>query len=103
MAGRNRGAHPGGGSRRPDDVRPDRHYARIERHPFGSSIHRRRNITGAEEAETRLDMKLTHRFAQLAPEKRPQDPHMNGTGLRFETMEHGGEYPDTMPQAIKVT
>jgi hypothetical protein len=28
---------------------------------------------------------------------------MNGTGLRFETMEHGGEYPDTMPQAIKVT
>ena len=21
--------------------------------------------------------------------------------LRFETMEHGGEYPDTMPQAIK--
>jgi len=28
---------------------------------------------------------------------------MNGTGLHFETMEHGGEYPDTMPQAIKVT
>jgi hypothetical protein len=27
---------------------------------------------------------------------------MDGTGLRFETMEHGGEYPDTMPQAIKV-
>jgi hypothetical protein len=24
------------------------------------------------------------------------------TGLRFETMEHGGEYPDTMPQAIKL-
>jgi hypothetical protein len=22
--------------------------------------------------------------------------------LRFETMEHGGEYPDTMPQAIKI-
>jgi hypothetical protein len=22
--------------------------------------------------------------------------------LRFETMEHGGEYPDTMPQAIKL-
>jgi hypothetical protein len=32
--------------------------------------------------------------------KRPQDPHMDGTGLRFETMEHGGEYPDTMPQAL---
>jgi hypothetical protein len=27
---------------------------------------------------------------------------MDGTGLRFETMEHGGEYPDTMPQAIKL-
>jgi hypothetical protein len=35
-------------------------------------------------------MKLTHRFAQLRPEKRPQDPRMDGTGLRFETMEHGG-------------
>jgi hypothetical protein len=47
-------------------------------------------------------MKLTHRFDQLTPEKRPQDPNMDGTGLRFETMEHGGEYPDTMPQAIKL-
>jgi hypothetical protein len=36
------------------------------------------------------------------PDKRPQDPSMDGTGLRFETMEHGGEYPDTMPQAIKL-
>ena len=27
---------------------------------------------------------------------------MNGTDLRFETIEHGGEYPDTMPQAIKL-
>ena len=35
--------------------------------------------------------------------KRPQDPSLDGTGLRFETLEHGGEYPDTMPQAIKVT
>jgi hypothetical protein len=47
-------------------------------------------------------MKLTHRFALLTPEKRPQDPNMDGTGLRFETMEHGGEFPDTMPQAIKL-
>jgi hypothetical protein len=38
----------------------------------------------------------------MTPEKRPQDPHLNGTGLRFETMEHGGEYPDTMPQAVKL-
>jgi hypothetical protein len=27
---------------------------------------------------------------------------MDGTDLRFETMDHGGEYPDTMPQAIKL-
>jgi hypothetical protein len=56
----------------------------------------------ALQTEGRHGMKLTHRFAQLTPEKRPQDPNMDGTGLRFETMEHGGEYPDTMPQAIKV-
>jgi hypothetical protein len=48
-------------------------------------------------------MKLTHRFAEMTPDKRPQDLHMNGAGLRIETMEHGGEYPDTMPQAIKLT
>ena len=47
-------------------------------------------------------MKLMHKFAEMTPEKRPQDPHMDGTGLCFETMEHGGEYPDTMPQAIKL-
>jgi hypothetical protein len=27
---------------------------------------------------------------------------MDGTGLRFETLDHGDEYPDTMPQAIKL-
>lgn len=48
-------------------------------------------------------MKLTHKFAELMPERRPQDPQLNGAGLRFETMEHGGEYPDAMPQAIKLT
>ena len=47
-------------------------------------------------------MKLTRKFAEMPPEKRRQDPHADGTGLRFETMEHGGEYPDTMPQAIKL-
>lgn len=39
---------------------------------------------------------------------RPQDPDLNGRDLRFEgysvkTLEHGGEYPDTMPQLIEVT
>ena len=48
-------------------------------------------------------MKLTHKFAKMAPDKRPQDPSMDGTGISFETLEHGGEYPDTMPQAIKLT
>jgi len=47
-------------------------------------------------------MHLTRRFAQLLPEKRPQDPHLDGTGLRFVTMDHGGEYADAMPQAIKL-
>jgi hypothetical protein len=47
-------------------------------------------------------MKLTRKFAELTPEKRPQDPQLDGTGLRFETMEHGGEYSDAMPQAIKL-
>ena len=47
-------------------------------------------------------MKLIDRFAQLSPDKRPRDLHLDGTGLRFETMEHGGEYQDKMPQAIKV-
>jgi len=47
-------------------------------------------------------MKLVHKFKELTPEKRPQDPHLDGTGLRIETMEHGGEYPDAMPQAIKL-
>jgi hypothetical protein len=39
----------------------------------------------------------------MTPEKRPQDPLMDGCGLTFEALEHGGEYPDTMPQAIRMT
>ncbi len=47
-------------------------------------------------------MNLTHAYEEMALEKRPQDPHLDGTGLRFKTLDHGGEYPDTMPQAIKL-
>ena len=47
-------------------------------------------------------MKLTHKFTELTPDKRPQYPYMNRAGLRFETMEHGGEYPDRKPQAINL-
>jgi hypothetical protein len=40
-------------------------------------------------------MKLTHKFEEMTPDKRPQYPHMDGTGLRFETLDHGGdERPD---------
>ena len=44
----------------------------------------------------------------MPPEKRPQDPTMDGRDMRFEgykleTKEHAGEYPDTMPQVIEVT
>lgn len=42
-------------------------------------------------------------FRELIHAMRPQDPHGDGTGLRFETGEHGGDYPDNMPQTITVT
>jgi len=45
-------------------------------------------------------MKIIHEFEELPPDKRPQDPHGDRTGLTFTTLEHGGEYPDNMPQAI---
>jgi hypothetical protein len=44
--------------------------------------------------------------AQLAPDsspplaKRELPSQAHGSGLRFKTLDHGGEYPDTMPQAI---
>lgn len=46
---------------------------------------------------------LLHRYEEMTPEKRPQDPRRDGTGLRFDTAEHGGACPDTMPQAVVVT
>ena len=42
-------------------------------------------------------------FGELTPDRRPQDPHGDGIGLRFETGEHGGNHPDNMRQAITVT
>jgi hypothetical protein len=38
-------------------------------------------------------------FRELTYTMRPQNPRGDGTGLRFETGEHGGDYPDNMPQA----
>jgi hypothetical protein len=53
--------------------------------------------------EERDGSKIIHDFEEMTPEKRPQDPYGHGTGLVFETLEHGGEHPDSMPQAIRVT
>jgi hypothetical protein len=44
-----------------------------------------------------------NRLDHWPPGSRPQDPGFDGTGLTFETLDHGGDYPDMMPQAIKVT
>ena len=48
-------------------------------------------------------MAATQTFRELTYTMRPQDSHGDGTGLRFETGEHGGDYPDNMPQTITVT
>jgi hypothetical protein len=42
-------------------------------------------------------MSSTQTFRELTYTMRPQDPHGDGTGLRFETGEHGGDYSDNMP------
>jgi len=45
-------------------------------------------------------MRIILECDELPPERRPQDP---GLDLKFETLEHGGDYSDAMPQAIRVT
>jgi hypothetical protein len=47
--------------------------------------------------------RTVHRFRPLPPDRRPQDPTMDGRTLTYEPLEHGGEYPDCMPLAIRVT
>lgn len=37
------------------------------------------------------------------PQARPQDLHRDGRDLSFETQKHGGELPDNVPNAIRVT
>lgn len=46
--------------------------------------------------------KMVHTYSEMTPDKRPQDPTMDGADLSVETLEHGGEYPDMMPQALRV-
>ncbi len=45
-------------------------------------------------------MTATQTFRELTYTMLPQDPRGDGTGLRFETGEHGGDYPDNMSQAV---
>ena len=42
----------------------------------------------------------SHTYRPLPRDQRPQDPLGDGHGWTFRTMEHGGEFPDMMPQAI---
>ena len=39
----------------------------------------------------------------MTEEMRPQDDNQDLSGWSFVSAEHGGEYPDSMPQAIKAT
>jgi hypothetical protein len=48
-------------------------------------------------------MYIIHNYEEMTKEKRPQDDNMDGSGWTFKTLEHGGEYPDCMPQAILAT
>lgn len=48
-------------------------------------------------------MYIAHNYEDMTEDKRPQDDSMDGQGWTFETLEHGGEYPDMMPQAIRAT
>jgi hypothetical protein len=48
-------------------------------------------------------MYQAHNYEEMTPDKRPQDFCLDGTGWRFELSEHGGEYPDAMPQVITAT
>jgi hypothetical protein len=43
---------------------------------------------------------ISHTFETMTPDMGPQDPTLDGSTLTFTTLEHGGEYPDTIPQAI---
>jgi hypothetical protein len=47
-------------------------------------------------------VRLMRKFPLLPPYRRPQDPNLDGAGLSFETLDRGGEYPDTTPQADRL-
>jgi hypothetical protein len=45
----------------------------------------------------------SQQFDALTPEMRPQDTYGDGRDWTFQTLEHGGDEPDNMPQAIRAT
>jgi hypothetical protein len=47
-------------------------------------------------------MYIAHNYEEMTKEKRPQDDDLSGDGLTYVTSEHGGEYPDNMPQCVTV-
>jgi hypothetical protein len=71
-------------------MRPGRHLAAPE-------------LSGAHLPGTKQPVKLMRKFPLLPPDRHSQDPNLDGAGLIFEALDHGGEYPDTMPQAIRLT
>jgi hypothetical protein len=50
-----------------------------------------------------MTMYRAQNYETMTEEKRPQDPNQDGEGWKFELSEHGGEFPDSMPQAIRAT
>jgi hypothetical protein len=48
-------------------------------------------------------MTHVHVFRSLTAVNRPQDLTLDGSSLRFETMDHGGQFSDRFPNAVKVT
>ena len=54
-----------------------------------------------ERMKSMTKIRTSHVYEEMTPERRPQDPCIDGRGCRFETLEHGGHEPDSMPQAIR--
>jgi len=61
-----------------------------------------RRESGLRQRRSNKSWRVTHHSTR--PRVRAAIPAAkSGTGLRFETGEHGGDHPDNMPQAITVT
>jgi hypothetical protein len=45
----------------------------------------------------------THKFRTLTSKNRLQDTGLDGSTLKFETLDQGGDYSDMFPNAVKVT